>query len=88
MAVNILVNGKIIKQMEREFFIMLTPIFIKVIGLMIKLMVMGLILMKMGPNILAIGETISRMVMGSKSGKTDNVMRDNTWTEAKLEKVS
>lgn len=67
-VVNMWVNGKIIKQMDLEYYIMQMGIFMKGNGLMIKPVDKGHILMKTEQNMWVNGKMINKMDMVFNNG--------------------
>ncbi len=81
-----LVNGIIIKQMGKEYFIIQIVMFIKESGLMIKLMEKEHIHILMEQNMLEIGRMINKMVLVCNNGLMANDMKVNIKMERKLVK--
>jgi len=83
---NMLVNGKIIKPMDRVFYIMQMVMFTKDNGLMIKLVDKELILTKTAPNTSVNGKTINKTDMVLNNGLMDKSMKVNTKMVQRQEK--
>lgn len=73
--VNILVIGKMIKQMVKVNYIMHLVIYMKVNGKMIKLVVKVYIYIKMVVNMMENGRMICNMVMVQKFGQINQVLQ-------------
>jgi len=63
--------------MEKEFYIILMEIYIKVNGLMIKQVELVYILIKMEQDMKASGDKTNKMVLENNNGQMDKYMKDN-----------
>lgn len=85
--VNIWENGKVIKPMEKAFYIMLTEIYMRVNGSMTKHVEKEHIPIKMEQNTLDNGNKTNKMDLESSNGLMVKSIRDNTKMELNAGRV-